>query len=311
MRLLITGAGGFVGRALVRQVLQEDAHSRLILVDRSLSAPPQDSRVLAIEGDLADRSVVSRALAGGIDAIIHMATIPGGAAEADRALSRRINIDASLNLFDAVAAGGNCPRIVFTSTIAVLPAPAPPRVDDDTPLEPFLSYAAHKLMSETYLADLHRRGEVAAVSVRLPGILARPKGPSGMKSAFISDMFHAALADAPFICPTSPEGHIWAMSVEQVCRNLRHALKLDSQLLPPSRSVTLPALRFSMGDLASALNADVTFEPDVILEQQFAAHPPLATPAAERAGFRHDGDLDTLVTRALNEIRSSYADPMA
>ncbi|MFT4077599.1 MAG: NAD-dependent epimerase/dehydratase family protein [Asticcacaulis sp.] len=305
MRLLITGAGGFVGRALVRQILAENAPTQLILLDRALPDLPNDPRILAIAGDLMDKSVRDRAMAGGIDAMIHMATIPGGAAEADRALSRRINIDASLDLFDAAAAGGNRPRIVFTSTIAVLPAPPPAHIDDATALEPFLSYGAHKLMCETYLADLHRRGEVEAVSVRLPGILARPKGPSGMKSAFISDMFHAALADEPFTCPTSPDGHIWAMSVEQVSRNLRHALSVKADLLPPSRAVTLPALRFSMGELAQALDAKVTFAPDPILEQQFAAQPPLTTAAADRAGFQHDNDLTTLVRRALAEIRTT------
>lgn len=306
MKLLITGAGGFVGKALVRQILAHEPISELVLLDRTLSGFPDDPRVTVIEGDLMDSAVRADAIGSGVDALIHMATIPGGAAEADRASSRRINVDASLDLFDAVAKPDRKPRIVFTSTIAVLPAPPPERIDDTTPLEPFLSYGAHKLMCEVYLADLHRRGDVSAVSVRLPGILARPKGPSGMKSAFISDMFHAALADEPFTCPTSENGHIWAMSVEQVCRNLRHALRLDDSQLPGSRAVTLPALRFSMGELARALDAQVRFVPDAGLESQFASQPPLDTPAASRAGFEHDGDLSALVRRALSEIRATY-----
>lgn len=301
MKILITGAGGFVGRALVRQILANDAHEHLILLDRNLANLPADPRIVLIEGDLMDKAVQSRAIGEGVDVLIHMATIPGGAAEGDRALSRRINIDASLDLFDAAAARSK-PRIVFTSTIAVLPAPPPAHIDDTTPLEPFLSYGAHKRMCEVYLADLHRRGEIEAVSVRLPGILARPKGPSGMKSAFISDMFHAAVANEAFICPTTPNGHIWAMSVEQVCQNLRHAMRMDAGLMPKSRVVTLPALRFSLGELAKALKANVRFEPDALLESQFAAQPPVETLAADRAGFRHDGHLDTLVSRALAEI---------
>jgi len=306
MRLLITGAGGFVGRKLVAQILAEDPVSELVLLDRQLEQV-EDARVTTITGDLMEADVQAKAIGDGVDVLIHMATIPGGAAEADRDLSRKINIDASLDLFDRVAAKANRPRIVFTSTIAVLPAPPPAHIDDATPLAPFLSYGAHKLMCEIYLADLHRRGEIEAVSLRLPGILARPKGPSGMKSAFISDMFHAAAADEDFVCPTSPDGHIWAMSVEQVCRNLRHAMRMDARPMPSSRAVTLPALRFSMGELARALDARVSFLPDPGLQTQFAAQPPMTARAAERAGFAHDGDLTTLVRRALADIRACAA----
>ena len=38
------------------------------------------------------------------------------------------------------------------------------------------------------------------------------------------------------------------------------------------------------------------------LEAAFGAHPPLATPAADRAGFVHDGDAATLVANALSVI---------
>ena len=308
MRILITGAGGFVGQYLVGRVLGDDAVTRVTLLDRHLPVLPHDERLVAIVGDLTDATVQARAIDGGVDVLVHMATIPGGAAEAERGLSRRINVDASLDLFDTVAAQGAKaaakPRIVFTSTIAVLPAPPPAYVDDTTPLEPFLSYGAHKAMCETYLADLHRRGEIEAISVRLPGILARPKGPSGLKSAFISDMFHAALAGEGFTCPTTPDGHIWAMSVAQACHNLCHAMHVDSRMMPASRTVTLPALRFSMGELAAALQAQVSFAPDADLQAQFAAQPPLSTPAAERAGFAHDGNLATLVQRALAALKA-------
>ncbi len=86
-----------------------------------------------------------------------------------------------------------------------------------------------------------------------------------------------------------------------------HALGADGLELPVTRAVTLPALRFSMGELAGeiarqcAVSADlVRFDPDPALEAAFGAQPPLATPAAERAGFRHDGTLAALVASALH-----------
>jgi naringenin degradation protein FdeJ len=43
----------------------------------------------------------------------------------------------------------------------------------------------------------------------------------------------------------------------------------------------------------------VSYTSDPALEANFGRYPPLLTPAAETAGFRHDGDLPALVRRAL------------
>ncbi|MEZ0244228.1 MAG: NAD-dependent epimerase/dehydratase family protein, partial [Sphingomonas sp.] len=197
-------------------------------------------------------------------------------------------------------------RIVYTSTIAVFGANLPPVVDDATPLAPGMTYGAHKLMMEIALADLHRRGAVDAVTVRLPGILARPMGPSGMKSAFMSDLFHHLAADRAFVVPVSAAGTIWAMSLDRCAANLIHAGALDGALMPPGRAVTLPALRLRMDELVAAVagwtGADpalVSYAPDAALEALFAANPPLETPAADRAGFAHDGSVEALVASAF------------
>jgi len=309
MHILITGAGGFVGRQLVRQLIASQSFDRLTLLDQHLADVPEDPRVFALPGDLSDKALRARAIHDGVDVLYHLAALPGGAAEGNYSLSRRVNLDASLDLIEEIAATTPSLRIVYTSTIAVFGAPLPDHIDDDTPLRPALTYGAHKLMMEIALADLDRKGMIEAVMVRLPGILARPQGPSGMRSAFMSDIFHALAARQPFICPTRPEGHVWAMSVEGCATNLIHAAQVDTTRLPPSRVVTLPALRFSMGELARALSdvlgVDanlVSYAPDAALEAQFAALPPLTTVAADRAGFRHDGDLKTLVRRALTVI---------
>jgi nucleoside-diphosphate-sugar epimerase len=61
-----------------------------------------------VVGDLGDASVRADALAGGVSAVIHLATVPGGAAEADPVASRRINIDAMYDLLlEASAAAAN------------------------------------------------------------------------------------------------------------------------------------------------------------------------------------------------------------
>ncbi len=306
MAVVVTGAGGFVGRALVKRLIERG--DTVVALDSIADHIPAGARVVA--GDIADPVVRAEAFRDGCAALVHLATVPGGAAEADPAASRRINIDAMYDLLDAAKTGGNKPRVVYASSIAVFGDPLPAEgVDDTTPLAPKMVYGGHKAMMEVAVSMMHHRGEIEGVSVRLPGILARPKGPSGMKSAFMSDLFHALRAGEPFVCPVSESATIWAQSVTQCATNLVHALDMDASRMPVTRAVTLPAQCINMGALAAEIArqtassaALVSYQPNAALEAAFGSHPPLATPAAERCGFAHDGDLATLVTNALDAI---------
>ncbi len=306
MNIVVTGAGGFVGRQLVALLLARG--DSVVGMDSHAGGISQGARIVA--GDICDASVRAEAFRDGCDALVHLATVPGGTAEADPAASRRVNIDAMYDLLDAAKVAGKCPRVVYASSIAVFGDPLPAAgVNDATQLAPKLVYGGHKAMMELAVAMMHHRGEIAGVTVRLPGILARPKGPSGMKSAFMSDLFHALRAGEPFVCPVSEGATIWVQSVAQCARNLVHALGVDAALMPVTRTVTLPAQRVTMGALAAEIAQQcgtstnlVSYRPDAALERAFGAHPALATPAAEHAGFAHDGDLATLVANALAAI---------
>lgn len=304
LRILVTGAGGFVGQALVRALAS--SHD-VIATDRTGLDFADLARVEALPGDLADPALIAQATEARLHAIIHLATIPGGAAEADPALAARINVAASMALIDAAAAHGNCPRLVFASSIAVFGDPLPAQVDDQTPVSPMLRYGAHKAMMEEWIATMTRRGAVRGLSLRLPGIVARPKGPSGMKSAFLSDLFHDLKAARPITLPVSPGATCWLLSRKTLVGHLVAALDVAAD--PADARLNLPALRVTMGDLVAEVarqtNADpalVAFDPDPAIEAAFGSQPPLSTPRAEAFGLHHDGSLATLVHHALADI---------
>lgn len=288
----MTGAGGFVGQE-VRRCLQ-DRHE-VVAIDQMLNGAS------GIEGDLCDKVTIENAFAGGCDAVIHLATLPGGAAELDPALAKRINIDATMALVDAAALAGNRPRFIFASSIAVFGNSLPALIDDGTLPAPVMIYGAHKAMMESWIEAQTRRGAISGLSLRLSGIVARPKGPSGMKSAFMSDVFHALNAGQTIELPVSPEATMWLMSLQRVAANLVHALQIEA-----TGTCTLPAIRTSMRDLvqaiASATQADpalATYAPDMALEAGFGRQPPLSTSAAEALGFTNDRSVDALVASAL------------
>ncbi len=306
MKILVTGANGFVGRHLVGRLLAS-GHD---VIGTDTSGDGMPAGVRTVVGDLGDAMVRREAIADGCDAVVHLATVPGGAAEADPAASRRINVDAMYDLMEQAGAARPGVRFVYASSIAVYGDPLPVAgVDDSTPLSPRLIYGGHKAMMETAVTLYSNRGVIDGVSLRLSGILARPKGPSGMKSAFMSNIFHALAGNQPFTCPVSEDATIWAQSVERCSGNLVHALACDAALLPPTRVVTLPALRIAMGELAREIASQcgvsaalVSYQPDAALQAAFGAHPLLKTPAAERAGFSGDASVVNLVASALKML---------
>ncbi len=309
-RLLVTGAGGFVGRVLVQRLLRDGLGGqpvdRVVVADLQLDGLPDDPRVHAVEGSIADAGLLERALAKPVDTVFHLASVPGGAAERDPELGRRVNLDATLRLLDLLRVQGSARRLVFASTVAVYGEVLPAMVDEDTPCAPAMSYGAQKLASEILIADAARRGWVQACSLRLPGVVARPGDGAGLISAFMSQLFWKLQAGEPIVLPVTADGTAWWISVGACVDNLLHAVCVDTQALGVRRMVQMPALRLAMADVVEALarahgadrRALVRYEPQTIVQRLFASYPPLHTPRADALGFKHDGSVDELARRA-------------
>jgi nucleoside-diphosphate-sugar epimerase len=310
MRIGVTGAGGFVGSALVAELAEfglKGLSIELVAIDAQLPPLLSPSTERA-EGDLTDTAFLDRIFSRPFDLFYHLAAVPGGAVARDYDLGWRVNVEASVALLNRLAAQPNPARLVFASSIGVFGIPLPSdRVDDDTLALPTMSYGTHKLMIEALVTDFSRRGLVKGISVRLPGIIARPRIKGGHLSAYMSDILHTLRAGEPFVCPVSAGATSWFMSRARCVENLIHAGSLPAERLGARRAFNLPALTLSMRALVDGaashfgpqVHSLVTYEPDEALAAQFGSYPALLTPIADGLGFVDDGDAAMLVARAL------------
>ncbi|MFP7633397.1 NAD-dependent epimerase/dehydratase family protein [Pseudomonas veronii] len=315
MRVMVSGANGFVGRELVTHLLKlGEIRGRkieaLLLLDQHLDDLPADSRLRRHSGSITDPALLRRVLADGIDVVFHLVSIPGGAAEMNYELGYQVNLQASLELLHQLRNHDCPPVLVYASSVAVYGGELPSRMDETQAAHPQLSYAAHKRMIEIAIEDLARRGEVDGRVLRLPGIVARPTEPNGLKSAFMSDLLHAYAAGEPYDCPVSPHAAAWWMSARCCVENLLHAAEITN--LAEDRLWQLPVLQLSIAQVLDALagrfgkanGEKIKFNPDPQLEVLFGRQPPLRTPRARAMGFRHDGSVAALLRNALKNAPS-------
>ncbi len=301
MKIAVIGAGGFVGARVVAQLADMAEVTEIRAMDRAPVA--QGEKITAFQGDFSDPSVRDPAV-DGVDAVICLASILGGAAEADYALARRVNVDATLDLIDHLKATAPGTRFVFASTIAAYGKPLPDPVTDATPLAPSMVYGAQKVMIEVALSNFATRGWLDAVSLRPSGVMARDGADAALKSAFMSRLFYCVKRGQDITLPVAKDSCTWLASVENVAKNFVHAALLPE--LGKNRAFTLPALAITYGDLVAALKrrfpdspSKVTFEPDAATVALFGSSPQLITQTANALGFSRDADADALVASAL------------
>jgi UDP-glucose 4-epimerase len=148
--IAITGATGFIGQHLLRE-LPRRGHRLRVLLRRPAPVPKEASS--AVIGDLAQPRNMAAALEG-VEAVIHSAGIAQGMTGVPADDYRVLNTDATLDLARAAGRAG-AKRFVFLSSIRAQTGPtAPAPLTEDMSPRPTDAYGRSKLDAELGLAEL-------------------------------------------------------------------------------------------------------------------------------------------------------------
>jgi GDP-4-dehydro-6-deoxy-D-mannose reductase len=196
VRLLVTGADGFVGQHLVRRLARDGHH---IGAGCRPGGPRVDwpgADVVKLPLEITDDASVRQILDFGPDAVVHLAAIASNPeAMADPGLAWTVNAAGTARLAEALASRwsgrGAAPRLLIVSSGEVYgPGPQAARKETD-PLAPATPYAGSKVGAELAGLEVWRR-------TGLPVIVARPfshTGP-GQDERFVLPSFVARLRAA-------------------------------------------------------------------------------------------------------------------
>ena len=264
MKILIMGGAGMIGQKLLNLILKKEEINNEKITEITLfdiiDAPyPQDTNILinSTSGDISDEKVSKNLVSSRPDIIFHLAAIVSGQAEQEFDLGWNINAKGSWGLFEAIRQQGEnyCPRLIFTSSIAVFGAPFPEKIPDDFFTTPLTSYGAQKAISELLLADYSRKNMVDGVSIRLPTICVRPGKPNLAASGFFSGIIREPLNGQEAILPVNTDVRHWHATPRAAAGFLIHAAEIDSSKLNDRITLNMPGLSVTVQEQIDALES--------------------------------------------------------
>ncbi|CAO2653626.1 Nn.00g030370.m01.CDS01 [Neocucurbitaria sp. VM-36] len=256
MKVLITGAGGFVGQILAKKLIETDSSTSLILADvKEPSNPTSSKNVQTVGADLTDISASENLIAQAPDVVYILHGIMSSGSEANLEFGLKVNFESVRQLLDVIRTKRPGIKVVFTSSCAVFGRKAVENVATETDIVPMpeSSYGTQKLMIEFLVNDYSRRGLIDGRIVRLPTVFVRAGAPTAAASSFVSGIVREPIHGQESELPCDPSIGIWLTSPRALATNLVHAIKVPGEKFGHFRQVLLPGYTATSGEILDAL----------------------------------------------------------
>ena len=198
-RYLVTGGAGFIGSHIVKRLVAEGAHVRVIdnlSTGQMRRLDPVRSAIDFIEADLADATTTRKAV-GGIDYVLHQAAVPSvQRSVADPVTTNRANVTGTINLLEACR-NAQVRRFVFAASSSAYgdTEVLPKREDmESNPLSP---YALQKFVGERYCRLYYELYGLETLSLRYFNVFGPEQDPHSEYSAVVPKFISRLLANQP------------------------------------------------------------------------------------------------------------------
>lgn len=305
-RILVTGAGGQIGQALVPSLV-EQGHEVLATDIRALSFSTPTTKLDVTQSEALYRLIRDFCP----HEIYHLAAYLSARSEEEPRAGWCLNFEANWNLFE-IAHKLGVEKVFWVSSIAAF-GPHTPRTNtpQHPPMDPIGLYGIAKLASERLAEYYVRRYGLDIRSLRLPGVVGPGHLPQGGTTDFAVHMFYAA-PKGTYVCYLEPHTRLPMVYIEDVIRAIHLLMAAPADKLTVRSAYNIQGLSFSPAELEQEIQKRYpafrcTYAPD--FRQVLAQSWPESLddqPARADWGWAPQYDLEALAKAMWQSISVAY-----
>jgi dihydroflavonol-4-reductase len=178
VRVFVTGGTGFVGKPMVRRLVEGGHEVRCLVRRSSRTSELEELGCEFAYGDVTDKASVLEGMRG-CERVVNLANVYSFW-EKDKSVYRRVNVEGTRNVMEA-ALGAGVSKVVHVSSFVAWGRPRERPFDEETPVGPerFTEYARSKHEGDLVVWELHRQKGLPVVVVYPGAVLGAgdPKAP--------------------------------------------------------------------------------------------------------------------------------------
>lgn len=235
-RILITGALGQLGLALIRELSKQE-NTYVLATD--INIPKSELSVDFEQVNALDKNRLESLITKHeFNCIYHFAAILSAKGEQNPFVSWDVNVN-SFQVVVSLAIQHNIQRLFWPSSIAVYgrdknPINAPQQVD----MNPHTIYGVSKLASEKLIRYYHHKYNIDIRSLRLPGVLSTDLVGGGTTD-YATEMVQAAKNKMPYTCFLAPQTELPMIYIDDVIMAIQQLMETDFSVRQQAHSYNI------------------------------------------------------------------------
>jgi threonine 3-dehydrogenase len=264
-KILVTGANGQIGTALVEALTAKYSEKAVIATD--IRARENKSFKILLVDATQKQALESVIISNKVTQIYHLAAILSANGEKNPTATWDVNMKSVLNVLE-LAVENKVQKVFIPSSIAVFGNSAPKKhTPQNTVLDPTTVYGISKVAAEKWCNYYYEKFNLDIRSIRYPGVIGYTTMPGGGTTDYAVAIFYECIKNNFYSCYLDAKSTLPMIYIDEAIRATIELMEADAKKITVRTSYNLSGISFSPKEIFKEIcnyypNFKIEYNPD-------------------------------------------------